>query len=99
MVRLTDHPDMTLDVYRGRKTTMQQQLSDGYTMHIRMGSMHIIASAIEKGIFITKKKIFLNHITYSQIICSAWVFIQVFPAVFSLLVMELTENNHLFEKI
>ena len=23
MVRLTDHPDMTLDVYRGRKTTMQ----------------------------------------------------------------------------
>ena len=26
VVRLTDHPDMTLDVYRGRKTTMQQQL-------------------------------------------------------------------------
>ena len=25
MVRLTDPPDMTLDVYRGRKTTMQQQ--------------------------------------------------------------------------
>ena len=24
MVRLTDRPDMTLDVYRGRKTTMQQ---------------------------------------------------------------------------
>ena len=24
-VRLTDRPDMTLDVYRGRKTTMQQQ--------------------------------------------------------------------------
>ena len=23
MVRLTDRPDMTLDVYRGRKTTMQ----------------------------------------------------------------------------
>ena len=27
MVRLADHPDMTLDVYRGRKTTMQQTLS------------------------------------------------------------------------
>ena len=27
MVRLTDRPDMTLDVYRGRKTTMQQQAS------------------------------------------------------------------------
>ena len=24
VVRLTDLPDMTLDVYRGRKTTMQQ---------------------------------------------------------------------------
>ena len=26
MVRLTGRPDMTLDVYRGRKTTKQQQL-------------------------------------------------------------------------
>ena len=26
MVRLIDRPDMTLDVYRGRKTTIQQQL-------------------------------------------------------------------------
>ena len=25
MVRLTDRPDMTLDVYRGRKTTNPQQ--------------------------------------------------------------------------
>ena len=24
MVRLTDHPDMTYDIYRGRKTTTQQ---------------------------------------------------------------------------
>ena len=30
MARLTDRPDMTLDVYRGRKTTMQQnQLVSG----------------------------------------------------------------------
>ena len=27
VVRLTDRPDVTLDVYRGRKTTMQQQQS------------------------------------------------------------------------
>ena len=35
VVRLTDHPDMTLDVYRGRKTTMQQQqqLSDHITKY------------------------------------------------------------------
>ena len=26
VVRLTDRPDMTLDVYRGRKTTIQQHL-------------------------------------------------------------------------
>ena len=26
VVRLTDRPDMTVDVYRGRKTTTQQQL-------------------------------------------------------------------------
>ena len=25
MVRLTDRPDMTLDIYRRRKTTIQQQ--------------------------------------------------------------------------
>ena len=28
VVRLTDRPDMTLDVYRGRKTTMQKQSID-----------------------------------------------------------------------
>ena len=27
VVRLTDRPDMTLDVYCGRKTTIQQQLT------------------------------------------------------------------------
>ena len=31
MVRLTDRPDMTLDVYRGLKTTMQQQQQCTYT--------------------------------------------------------------------
>ena len=28
VVRLTDRPDMTLDVYRGRKTTMQLSSND-----------------------------------------------------------------------
>ena len=28
VVRLTDRPDMTLDVYRGRKTTIQQYSSE-----------------------------------------------------------------------
>ena len=26
VIRLTDCPDMTIDIYRGRKTTTQQQL-------------------------------------------------------------------------
>ena len=29
VVRLTDRPDMTLDVYHGRKTTIQQQQVEG----------------------------------------------------------------------
>ena len=33
VVRLTDRPDMTLDVYRGRKTTMQQQPSTNHVIH------------------------------------------------------------------
>ena len=35
VVRLTDRPDMTLDVYRGRKTTNQQQQS-----HLETASAH-----------------------------------------------------------
>ena len=32
VVRLTDRPDMTLDVYRGRKTKMQQQQQSTKTL-------------------------------------------------------------------
>ena len=35
MVRLTDRPGMTLDVYLGRKTTMQQQ-QQMYHKHLRI---------------------------------------------------------------
>ena len=34
VVRLTDRPDMTLDVYRGRKTTNQQQQQQDYQVSI-----------------------------------------------------------------
>ena len=33
VVRLTDRPDMTLDVYRGRKTTIQKQQLSATEMH------------------------------------------------------------------
>ena len=37
VVRLTDRPDMTLDVYRGRKTTMQQ--CNNISGHYFLGSL------------------------------------------------------------
>ena len=39
MVRLTDRPDMTLDVYRGRKTTMQQ-LSHAFATENKQTHVH-----------------------------------------------------------
>ena len=49
VVRLTDRPDMTLDVYRGRKTTMQQQQQQcivGYSPGSR--AKHIYAPGSDK---------------------------------------------------
>ena len=40
MVRLTDRPDMTLDVYRGRKTTIQQ-----YNL-FRCGTTYVLTTEI-----------------------------------------------------
>ena len=34
VVRLTDRPDMTLDVYRGRKTTMQQYYDNPLSVYL-----------------------------------------------------------------
>ena len=44
MVRLTDRPDMTLDVYRGRKTTMQQSVKLEFLMpeHISLGCRLVV---------------------------------------------------------
>ena len=39
VVRLTDRPDMTLDVYRGRKTTIQQQILIGQLSCILSGTV------------------------------------------------------------
>ena len=41
VVRLTDRPDMTLDVYRGRKTTMQQQQHSQPALHTKWESKTI----------------------------------------------------------
>ena len=42
VVRLTDRPDMTLDVYRGRKTTKQQTNNNiTYTLQFRIQTSEI----------------------------------------------------------
>ena len=70
VVRLTDRPDMTLDVYRGRKTTMQQQQQQ--PVYVRWGfSFDELAAVLQIGmgnrdtfgifIHIFHKNIFETH--------------------------------------
>ena len=43
VVRLTDRPDMTLDVYRGRKTTIQQyNINDAISLDFRAQNFPLI---------------------------------------------------------
>ena len=46
VVRLNDRPDMTLDVYRGRKTTMQQQQQptpmEDVTKHVKVELVEVL---------------------------------------------------------
>ena len=46
VVRLTDHPDMTLDVYRGSKTTMQQCNNWAYT-YVSSGNKSVAIKAVQ----------------------------------------------------
>ena len=48
VVRLTDRPDMTLDVYRGRKTTMQKQQQQCPVSHLG-GAMSIWMVCEDQG--------------------------------------------------
>ena len=50
MVRLTDRPDMTLDVYRGRKTTMQQQ--EAICMLVIMANKHIMQRKVKTHLYV-----------------------------------------------
>ena len=42
VVRLTDRPDMTLDVYRGRKTTMQQEHSQANSFYVLLALIILV---------------------------------------------------------
>ena len=50
VVRLTDHPDMTLDVYRGRKTTIQYNAEANLTeLHRKIEHYWMVCAAQELG--------------------------------------------------
>ena len=58
VVRLTDRPDMTLDVYRGRKTTKQ---------HKAKSLNHKIQVTVPQFYFEVKNRVILTH--YSKVSC------------------------------
>ena len=73
VARLTDRPDMTLDVYRGRKTTMQQKfifLFKTVPIFLRISmtgfpsivllkfSRRVAPAAVEKQFLIKKQKVY-----------------------------------------
>ena len=59
VVRLTDLPDMTLDVYRGRKTATQQQVGQGLTVLAVGAGGHLVG-----GIWI-----FLSRLSFLFLFC------------------------------
>ena len=46
VVRLTDRPDMTLDVYRGRKTTIQQQQQPSTVCLDRLHTFEVLLTEV-----------------------------------------------------
>ena len=52
VARLTDRPDMTLDVYRGRKTTIQQKLFQG-----DCNLLHVLRSTVSFRIKVVREAI------------------------------------------
>ena len=58
MVRLTDHPDMTLDVYRGHKTTIQQQYKK---CQVICCIKHPVGIAFYKRWLVEPKEKYISH--------------------------------------
>ena len=60
VVRLTDRPDMTFDVYRGRKTTIQQQQQHKNMLCVLIKAILMYTHNILFSIL--KKKLTLNYL-------------------------------------
>ena len=56
VVRLTDRPDMTLDVYRGRKTTIQYNTMGNYPFYPFLSGALREAKRKTRKVFSLKKK-------------------------------------------
>ena len=66
VVRLTDRPNMTLDVYRGRKTTIQQQYRGWFkSVYIQGMGYKIHLFEVFTFVFVIKKK---SHKTLMKIL-------------------------------
>ena len=63
VVRLTDRPDMTLDVYRGRKTTIQQQQLSVSYLHVAMLQLYKTVNKQTTNLQISKK-CFISAVSY-----------------------------------
>ena len=60
VIRLTDRPDTTLDVYRGRKTTMQQQHAGFQLTGEQCQLRHDVGDIVEShGLF----EVIYSHVT------------------------------------
>ena len=77
VVRLTDRPDMTLDVYRGRKTTMQQQQRLQYTgtFNTRISCYLCIILNVTQGLMIFSMQMDLDPNMRVNYICADFVLI------------------------
>ena len=86
VVRLTDRPDMTLDVYRGRKTINQQQIlriKNGMSFYYFIGSKfmtwlytfcqcRLVCSSVRSS---TKRQRFVSDLSLKPIIIVASYFV------------------------
>ena len=74
MVRLTDRPDLTLDVYRGQKTTIQQQqqqmtyrcrtwLLQNYEVYVRSVDSYYVMLILQKRLILHDDHYTLNRNT------------------------------------
>ena len=64
VVRLTDRPDMTLDIYRGRKTTMQLQKKQ---LNIRYGAKFTISYCVLSNSFVSRDPVCHSSLPAVQI--------------------------------